>query len=143
MQELGVRELYSVWVCYTSSYATSYVDLILMAYTVILQIVAIVLCFQTRKVKVAALNDSKFVATIVYLSSIILFMLILATFTLRGHVNIGNGVIIGGILTLASVFLSLTYIPRVSQLTLLFRTLFWYFCSKDASKPCPLKSIYG
>ena len=114
-QELGVRELYSVWVCYTYGSATTYVDLIIMIYTFILQIVAIVLCFQTRKVKVAALNDSKFIAAIVYLSSIILLMLMLVTFTLRGRINIGNGIGVGGILTLASLYLSLTYIPRVSQ----------------------------
>ena len=113
-QELGVRELYSVWICYTSDSTTSYIDLVNLTYTIILQIVAIVLCFQTRKVKVAALNDSKFVAAIVYLSSIILFMLILVIFTLKSYPHIWNGIFVGGILTLASVFLGLTYVPRVS-----------------------------
>ena len=76
MQELGIREEYFVWTCYKPPYCAFYCDLFIFAYLALLQIVGLVLAFQTRKVKITALNDSTFVAAVVYISSIVLVALV-------------------------------------------------------------------
>ena len=73
----------------------------------------IVLAFQTRKVKISALNDSTFVAALVYISSIVLVALVLVTFALRGYINIQGAIFSGGVLLLAFVYLILMFIPKV------------------------------
>ena len=59
------------------------------------------------------MRDSKFVASIVYISSIILVMLALVTFGLRTYVNIGTGILAAGILLLTTITLALIFIPKV------------------------------
>ena len=76
--------------------------------------VGILLAFQTRKVKIKGLNDSKVVAIIIYISSIVLVALALVTFALRTYVNIGTGVFVAGIFTLTTIFLALIFIPKAS-----------------------------
>ena len=60
------------------------------------------------------LRDSKFVAAVIYISSIILVVLALVTFTLRAYINIGTGIIATGIFTLTTTFLALLFVPKVS-----------------------------
>ena len=76
-------------------------------------VVGMLLAFHTRRVKIKGLNDSKFVATIIYISSIVLVALALVTFALRAYINIGTGVFVAGILTLMTIFLTLNFIPKV------------------------------
>ena len=113
-QKLGVREFKYVWVCYEASSPSFYWQTFTFAYLAILQIIGIVLAFQTRKVKMPGLRDSKFVAAIIYISSIILVVLALVTFTLRTYINIGTGIIATGIFTLTTTFLAMIFIPKVS-----------------------------
>jgi gamma-aminobutyric acid type B receptor len=82
-------------------------------YLAVLQIVGILLAFQTRKVKLQGLRDSKFIAAIIYISSIVLVALALVTFSLRTYINIGTGIFAGGIFILTSIFLSLIFLPKV------------------------------
>ena len=79
----------------------------------LLQIVGIVLAFQTRKVKISALNDSTFVAALVYISSIVLVALLLVTFGLRGYINVQGAIFSGGVLILAFVYLIVMFAPKV------------------------------
>ena len=115
-QDLGVREEYFVWECYTPASGPFYCDLLIYVYLIIVQIVGIVLAFQTRKVKISALNDSKFIAAIVYISTIVLVILVLLIFSLRGYINVEAAIFNGGIIVMATVFVSLTFIPKVSML---------------------------
>ena len=75
--------------------------------------VGIVLAFQTRKVKLRSLNDSKYVASIIYISSISIIVMALVTFALKNYINIGTGILAFGIFTLTTVFLALIFIPKV------------------------------
>ena len=75
----------------------------------------IVLAFQTRKVKVPGLKDSKFVATVVYISSIVLVALALVTFALRTYINISSGIRVAGIFTMTTMILVLIFIPKVQK----------------------------
>ena len=75
----------------------------------------ILLAFQTRKVKITILNDSKFVAVLVFISSIVLVKLILVTFSLKGYINISAALFNGGVLVWATTFLALMFIPKVCK----------------------------
>ena len=112
-QSLGVKESNYVLVCYASSSPTFYWEMLMFAYLAILQIIGLVLAFQTRKVKLQGLRDSKFVAAIIYISSIILVALALVTFSLRTYINIGTGIITFGVFSLTTIFLALMFIPKV------------------------------
>ena len=109
-----MKEEYSVWRCYEVGSPPFYCDLLIFIYLALLQIVGIVLAFQTRKVKIRVLNDSKFVAALVYISSIVLVVIVLITFILRSYINISAALFSGGIMILATVFLVLMFVPKVS-----------------------------
>ena len=103
-------------VCYESSSPTFYWEILTFAYLAVLQIIGLVLAFQTRKVKVQGLKDSKFVAAIIYISSIIIVALALVTFSLRTYINIGNGIIATGVFSLTTILLALIFIPKVRHI---------------------------
>ena len=109
-----------VWVCYEPGSPAFYCNLFIYLYLALLQIVGIVLAFQTRKVKIHVLNDSKFVAALVYISSIVFVVLALVTFSLQGCINISKATFSGGILLLTTSFLIFTFVPKVCANTLLF-----------------------
>ena len=48
----------------------------------ILQVIALVLAFSTRKVKVKGIDDAKYIAAAVYVTSIVLVVVIVATYSL-------------------------------------------------------------
>ena len=129
-----LREGYSVWRCYELGSPPFYFDLVIFIYLALLQIVGIVLAFQTRKVKIRALNDSKFVAALVYISSIVLVVIVLTTFILRSYINVSVAIFSGGIIILATIFLALMFIPKVSALHIVpllyhiqFKSIYYYF----------------
>ena len=84
------------------------------AYLIMLQLVGLVLAFLTRKVKLEGLRDSKYIAAIVYISSITIVVMVLVTFALESYVNVGTGIFVFGILALTTLFLILIFIPKVS-----------------------------
>ena len=108
-----MRQNNKVWVCYESVTPKYFWQIFIFAYLAVLQVIGIVFAFQTRRVKLRGLRDSKFVAIIIYISSIILVALALETFALRSYINIGSGIIAAGVLILTTIFLSLIFIPKV------------------------------
>ena len=52
-----------------------------------MQILALLLAFRTRNVKVKGLDDSVYIAASVYVTSIVLTVIIVSTYTLRDYVN--------------------------------------------------------
>ena len=108
-----MREENQVLVCFKGSSPSFFWEIFIFAYLAVLQLIGLVLAFQTRKVKLQGLKDSKFVAAIVYISSIILVALALVTFALRTHINIGTGISVTGIFSLTTIFLALIFIPKV------------------------------
>ena len=115
--------VYSVWKCYEARSASFYLDLVIFIYLLLLQAVGIILAFQTRKVKINVLNDSKSVAALVYISSIVLVVIVLVTFIQRSYINISTGLIHAGVLVLATVFLLLTFVPKVSVMSITNSTI--------------------
>lgn len=103
-----------MWVCYEGSSPNFFWRIFIFSYLAVLQIVGILLAFQTRKVKIKGLNDSKFVTIIIYISSIVLVALALVTLSLRTYINIGTGIFVAGILILTTIILALIFIPKVT-----------------------------
>ena len=85
----------------------------MFAYLMVLQILGIMLAFQTRRVKIKSLKDSTFVAANVYISSIVIVMFILVTFALRSYLNAYSAIFAIGIFILTTTFLMLTFVPKV------------------------------
>eukprot|EP00731_Ephydatia_muelleri_P010455 Em0005g1041a len=71
---------------------------------------------ETRKVKVSALNDSKYVAAIIYISSITLLTLLFTHFGFYNYVNISHGVLNGVIFINTTAYLGLIFCPKMISL---------------------------
>ena len=111
-QEEGFNVTYNVSVCSSSA---RFVFLgITFSYKIVLQVIAIILAFSIRKVKIKGLNDSREISAIVYATSIILVLVIVMTLALRSFINV-SGTINGlGFSTASTVALGFIFIPKVS-----------------------------
>lgn len=106
---------YSLLVCYKASSLTFYWKILIFIYLAMLQIIGIMLAFQTRRVKYKELRDSKFVAIIIYVSSLILLILAIDTFLLNTYLNAYGAIFSLGIIILTTTFLLLTFVPKMFQ----------------------------
>ena len=79
----------------------------------ILQIIALLLAFSTRKVKVKGLDDSKYIAAAIYVTSIVLAVIIVATYSLKDFVNAFPALFCTGFLIGTTFILGLVFIPKV------------------------------
>ena len=87
-------------------------------YIVLIQIIGIVLAIQTRKVKVKALNDSKYIAALIYISTIVWLVSGVVIFILPWNtINISELIFSGGLMVIVTAFLCLTFIPKVRCMT--------------------------
>ena len=109
-----MRQDYYVWQCYASSFSLSYLSIVLIyTHLAILLIIALILAIKTRKVKIKTLNDSSQVAALIYISSITLGVLALTNF-LPVNLNLIAAMYNGGILFVATIYLLLLFVPKVS-----------------------------
>ena len=117
--------MYYFYYCH-SHVATVVWIIVSFAYKLILQVVAIYFAFKTRKVKIKPLNDSKEIAAIIYITSLILVASVGAAFAL-GHLylNAFAAVLGGGRLVIASIILALIFIPKVSYLMSIYLLQPW------------------
>ena len=86
---------------------------VLFGYKGLIQVVAILLAFGTRNVKVKGLNDSKYIAAIIYVTSICLVVVIISFATLRDKVNTLVAIYSLGFWCAATNILLLVFIPKV------------------------------
>ena len=93
------------------------------------------MAFHTRKVKIRALNDSKEIAVIVYINSIILVLLAVTELALRQRhylYTFLNGM---ALLTGGSLFLGLIFVPKVTML-IKINILICYYTILHIVKEC-------
>ena len=76
----------------------------IFVYLAILQLVGLVLAFQTRKVKIKVLNDAKFIIPIIYISSLAFVVLIVVRFSLGSYINVREALFSGAILLATTAF---------------------------------------
>lgn len=89
---------------------------ILYGYKGLLQLLALLLAFRTRKIKVKGLEDAKSIIAAVYVSTVGLVLLAISTYFLKGeYVNVY--VVVRGIsvVVITSIMVALIFIPIVSQ----------------------------
>ena len=60
-----------------------------------------------------ALNDAKYIAIIIYLTTVILTMMIIGAITLEDFINADAGVFGGGLIVFTTAVLVLIFIPKV------------------------------
>ena len=124
-----MKVLNHVYQCYQKSSVPFYWLIIIFIYIGILQIVGIVLAFQTRRVRVPALNDSKQVAALIYISSISFLSIILITLGLGEFLNTRVSLFNTAIFITASTFVILTFLPKVCVMSRNNYLPVWFYFS--------------
>ena len=81
------------------------------------------MAFHIRRVKVKALNDSKEIAAIIYINSIILAVLAVTQFALENYHNVYAAMFGLALLIDATMFLGLIFIPKVRLISILILIL--------------------
>lgn len=84
------------------------------SYKGLLQLVAMFMAFHARRVKIKVLNDSKEIAAIVYVNSIILTLMVVAEFSLSRYHTVHAALFGFALLVGPTVLLSFVFIPKVS-----------------------------
>lgn len=112
--ELGVRIEFFTWECYSSN--AFYWLIVIFVYLVFLQVIGFILAVRTRKVKIKALNDSKFVAAVIYVTSIVLLLMVVVTFALSRYRNVAEVVFSGALMLGTTAFLCLMFVPKMASL---------------------------
>ena len=79
-----------------------------------LQICSLFLAFQTRNVKVKGLDDSKYIPSAIYVSTIVLPISLTAEFPLRMHMNAFPAVLSIAQFFGVTIILLIVFVPRVS-----------------------------
>ena len=82
-------------------------------YKGILHIFALYFAFQTRKIKIKALNDAKYIIMFVYTASIILAVAAVAVVILQSYINAYAAVYSLGIWLASFAILGFLFIPKV------------------------------
>ena len=123
-QELGIVTENFVYVC--DSKARNIFLGILYGYKMLLQIIALLFAFSIRKVRIKGLNDAKYIAAIIYVTSIVLAVIIVATYTLNDFINGFAALFCTGFLVGTSTILILVFVPMV-HIIILYRE--WFYLS--------------
>ena len=110
-QPTAVHHKYFLYVCESEGQVVLYA--VLFGYKGVLQALALVLAFCTRNVKVKGLDDSVYIAASTYVTSVVLAVIIVSTYTLMGYVNAYPAVVGMGLLLGTTTILGLVFIPRV------------------------------
>ena len=112
-KELGVVTKYWTYVC--DSKAQDIFLGFLYGYKMIFQIIALLLAFSIRKVKVKGLDNAKYIGASTYVTSIVLAVIIVATYSLKDIINGFAALFSFGIQLGTTVVLALVFVPLVSQ----------------------------
>jgi gamma-aminobutyric acid type B receptor len=87
--------------------------IIIFAYILAAQLVAVYLAFRTRKVKIKALNDAKYLAFIIYITTFIITSMIIGAVSLRNFLNADAAVFSTGLFLFTTSILALLFVPKM------------------------------
>ena len=87
---------------------------VLYGYKAALEIIALILAFTTRKVKVKGLNDALYIAVAIYITSLLWAALIVSTYSLTEYLNIFTTVFSLGLFVGTTAIMVLIFIPKVT-----------------------------
>ncbi len=131
LQEFGERINQMSYSCFSNTSQTIFL-LVTFAFFAIIQIIGIVFTIQTRKVKIKLLNDSKYIAAVIYICSISLALIAIVTIVPGSFINISEVVFSGSVLTATTFLLGLIFVPKVMHFKLL---LYLHYCFTHVSLP--------
>ena len=120
-QEQGIVIKYWIYIC--DSKARDIFLGILYGYKMALQIIALLLAFSIRKVKIKGLDDAKYIGAAIYVTSIVLAVIIVATYSLKDIINGFAALFSFGIQLGTTVILTLVFVPLVSHIIISVGTL--------------------
>ncbi len=83
-------------------------------YKMLLQILSLVLAFSIRKVKVKGLDNAKYIAAAIYVTSVVLAVIIVSIYSLKDSINGFAALFCTGFQVGTTVILILVFIPLVS-----------------------------
>ena len=89
---------------------------ILYGYKCLLQLIALLLAFRTRNIKVKGLDNAKFIISTVYITTIGIVLIAMASYLLREYLNIYTAVMTLSLFFSTSVIIGLVFIPKVSSI---------------------------
>lgn len=90
-----------------------------IVYKLVIHVTGLVVAFLTRKVTVDALNDSKYSAAIIYISTLLLVLgVVIIILLAQSDITIYSGVWTTLVFMEVCVFLGLTFIPKVNMKTI-------------------------
>ena len=112
-QDLGIVTEFSIYQCSSHPWIRYSILATIYGCFGFLQVCALYFAFQTRKVKVKGLNDAKYIAMIVYITTIVLLITLVTSFALSNYINIFASVYSIGIWVTATVILGVMFIPKV------------------------------
>ena len=113
-QDQGVTETYFRLQCVSNAYFIAW-GMVSGIYRIVLHTAAIVLSILTRKVEVSVLNDGKYTRIAIYISSVLMIAILLVVFLLSSYRNTSVSLVATFDFLDAMVFLSLTFVPKVSR----------------------------
>ena len=117
MQDLGLRVEEMGVFCFDATnrpFSAAWIVLTFV-YLAILQLIGIILALRIRKVKIKALRDSKYIVAVIYISAIALIVITISTFVLGNLPNVIELLFSGSLMVATTVFLSMVFIPKVSN----------------------------
>ena len=80
-----------------------------------LQVIALVLAFSIRTMKVKGLDDAKYTEAAIFVTTIVMAVIIVVTYSMKEMVNGFTALFCTGILVGTTVILILVFVPLVSQ----------------------------
>ena len=86
---------------------------ILFGYKAVLQVIALIFAFCTRKVSIKGLDDSPFIIAAIYVGSIVLAVIFVSAITLNDFENAFASVYCTGFFIGTTVILLLVFVPKV------------------------------
>ena len=102
---------YQVERCYSSK--ELYFLPFLIGYKLVLQAIGVFLAFNIRKVKIKGLNDSKEISAVLYVTTILIFIVIASTFLFGDYINVDATVYGLTISTATTCVLLFIFVPKV------------------------------
>lgn len=113
MQELEVQTNLFVYQCSSQPLIRLFMQAMILCSMGIFQISALYLAFRTRKVKVKGLNDAKYTAMTVYITTITLLLTLVITFTLSNYITAYATIYSVGLWIGSTVLLAIMFVPKV------------------------------
>jgi gamma-aminobutyric acid type B receptor len=110
----GIPREFYVYIC--SSLARDIFLGIFYGYKALLQVCGLFLAFATRKVKVKGLDDAKWIAATIYITSIVLAITILSLYTLGGLQNRFSAVFTNGLFIGTTFIMAFVFVPKMHSL---------------------------